>query len=56
MYELVPLYRFWSPVHECHFYTVSETEKAKLVEQYPHVWTYECIACYVHGKAAEVQP
>ena len=35
-----PVYRFWSGTLNRHFYTMSETEKKKLVEQ-PNVWTLE---------------
>jgi len=42
----VPVYRFWSPTLEGHFYTADEAEKQKLIDDYPHVWTYECIAFY----------
>jgi len=36
-----PVYRFWSPVLSRHFYTISETERDKLINNYSHVWTYE---------------
>jgi len=35
------VYRFWSPVLSGHFYTVKETERDLLINQYPDVWTYE---------------
>jgi hypothetical protein len=41
---LMPIYRFWSGTLNAHFYTLSESEKAKLIDNYPHVWTYEGIA------------
>jgi hypothetical protein len=41
-----PIYRFWSPVNLRHFYTISESEKNKLVVNYSHVWTYEGVAYY----------
>ena len=44
----LPVYRFWSPVLESHFYTMDETERDKLIDLYPHVWTYECIAWYAY--------
>ena len=43
-----PVYRFWSPVLETHFYTMSETEKNKLIDNYSHVWTYEGVAWYAY--------
>lgn len=42
----VGLHRFWSPLLSRHFYTMSECEKRKLLEQYAHVWTYEGTAYY----------
>lgn len=39
-----PVYRFWSPLISHHFYTISETEKQLLLDQYPDVWIYEGIA------------
>jgi len=45
-----PLYRFWSPVHMRHFYTVSETEKESFINN-ADVWTYEGIAYYVPSDA-----
>jgi hypothetical protein len=44
--DTLPVYRFWSPVLNGHFYTISEAEKAKIVAQYPDVWTFEGIAFY----------
>jgi hypothetical protein len=35
------VYRFWAPATGCHFYTISEAEKTKLIEKYSGVWTYE---------------
>jgi Repeat of unknown function (DUF5648) len=37
----LPVYRFWSPSIGSHFYTVLESEKDKLISEYPKVWTYE---------------
>ena len=51
---LVPVYRFWSPVLVAHFYTISESERDKLINIYPHVWTPEGIAFYVY--APDEQP
>jgi len=41
-----PVYRFWSPAGQCHFYTISERERDKLIEQYADRWTYEGPAFY----------
>jgi hypothetical protein len=41
------LYRFWSPQHSRHFYTISEGEKDGVIATYPpSVWTYEGVAYY----------
>jgi len=42
------VYRFWSGVLGCHFYTASEVERDRLTQQYPHVWTFEGIAWYAY--------
>jgi hypothetical protein len=42
----LPVYRFWSPVLLSHFYTMSEGEKNKLIDQYSDVWTFEGIAFF----------
>jgi hypothetical protein len=40
--RLVPVYRFWSPANQRHFYTISEAERDKLINNYPdEIWTYE---------------
>jgi hypothetical protein len=44
-----PVYRFWSPAHGTHFYTISEGEKEKLTKNYSQVWTYEGIAWYAYN-------
>jgi hypothetical protein len=41
------VYRFWSPVASGHFYTMDEQERDKLLDDYPHLWTYEGIGWYV---------
>ena len=46
----LPVYRFWSPVLNHHFYTISETEKQGLIANYSQVWTYEGIAWYAFPK------
>ncbi|UCD50972.1 MAG: hypothetical protein JSW27_26040 [Phycisphaerales bacterium] len=37
----LPVYRFWSPILQSHFYTALESEKEKLLIEYPDVWTYD---------------
>jgi hypothetical protein len=39
-----PIYRFWSGSIGGHFYTISEAERAKLINDPAHWWTYEGIA------------
>ena len=48
-----PVYRFWSPVLQRHFYTISEGEKNKLINQYPDVWTPEGVAYYAFAGATD---
>ena len=42
----LPVYRFWKPSDDTHFYTIKESEKDKLIRDYPHVYTYEGPAYY----------
>jgi len=44
-----PVYRFWSPMNNRHFYTISESERDKLIDLYSHVWTYEGIVWYSYN-------
>jgi len=41
-----PVYRFWSNSLGRHFYSISEGEKGKLVDDYSQVWTFEGVAWY----------
>ncbi len=56
--EPVPVYRFWSPVHSRHFYTIRAAERDKLINQYPHVWTYERTAyrAFADDSRADLAP
>jgi hypothetical protein len=35
------VYRFWSPVANRHFYTISDEERDGLIANYAYFWTYE---------------
>ncbi len=48
-----PVYRFWSPVLERHFYTLSAAERDKLINNYSGVWTYEKVAYYAFADNTE---
>ena len=48
---LSPVYRFWSPSLEDHFYTIDPNEKDFLTKQYAKVWTYEKVAFQAAPKA-----
>jgi len=41
-----PIYRFWSGTLGSHFYTMSEVERDKLINEFSDVWDYEEIAWY----------
>ncbi|NLN01941.1 MAG: hypothetical protein GX174_08585, partial [Lentisphaerae bacterium] len=41
-----PVYRFWSPVFSHHFYTISEREKDKVINNLWQYWDYEGVAFY----------
>ncbi|MFC1852493.1 C1 family peptidase [candidate division CSSED10-310 bacterium] len=43
----LPVYRFWSDVGQCHFYTISQAEKDYIIANYAdNIWRYERIAWY----------
>lgn len=42
--ETIPVYRFWSPVNNVHFFTASEAEKRNIIDSLAAIWTYEGIA------------
>jgi len=46
--ELAPVYRFWSDTFGGHFYTIRETEKNKLIQDFSHVWKFEGVAFYAY--------
>lgn len=41
-----PVFRFFSPVFNCHFFTANEAEALKLVNDFPDVWEFENVAFY----------
>jgi len=43
-----PVYRFWSGALNSHFYTLSQTERDKLIRDYSNIWTYEGTAFYAY--------
>ena len=47
--EALPVHRFWSDSLMRHFYTISESEKQKLIDNYSDVWAYEGIAWYAYA-------
>jgi hypothetical protein len=46
--DTVPVYRFWSGTLNAHFYTASEAERVKLLNNYSQTWAYEGIAFYAY--------
>ncbi|MHC4518501.1 MAG: choice-of-anchor Q domain-containing protein [Planctomycetota bacterium] len=45
---LMPVYRFWSGALASHLWTISESERDKLIQKYPDVWTFEGSAFYAY--------
>jgi hypothetical protein len=43
-----PVFRFWNPYTNSHFYTISETERDTVNDTYAYFWTYEGIAFYAY--------
>jgi hypothetical protein len=50
--DAVPVFRFWSPVTSSHFYTISEGERDKLINQFPDFWAFEGTAFFAFTTAA----
>jgi hypothetical protein len=51
----VPLYRFWSPQLGYHYYTLQESERDRLIREYPDVWIYERVAWYVYPTVQQIK-
>jgi hypothetical protein len=45
----VPVYRFWSPVLESHFFTTGADEKQTMIDLFSSIWTLEGIAYFTPG-------
>ncbi len=50
---LTPVYRFWSSTLSRHFYTIRDTERDKLINNYAGIWAFEGIAYYVYASGAQ---
>jgi len=51
---LKPVYRFWSAKLSSHLYTISESEKNRLMTQYTSdVWAFEGIAFYAYPEGSQ---
>jgi hypothetical protein len=44
------VYRFWSSTLNRHFFTISQTERDKLIAFYSSAWAYEGIGWYAYGQ------
>jgi hypothetical protein len=45
-----PVYRFWSGVLGCHFFTIDDDEKSRLISKHADTWIYEGIAWYAYSQ------
>ncbi len=45
----LPVYRFWKPSDNTHFFTTKESEKQKLIDSFSHIYTYEGPAFYAYS-------
>ena len=43
-----PVYRFWRPKDNGHFYTISTSERDLLIKNYPRIYTLEGVAFYAY--------
>lgn len=48
--DAVPVYRFWRPANDAHFYTADEAEKDTVLKKYKGSYVFEGIVFYVPGK------
>jgi len=46
-----PVYRFWSPQCQAHFWTINEAEKDTLIANYSAIWKYEGIGWYAYDES-----
>ena len=46
--DTAPVYRFWSDALRCHFYTIDEDEKDRLLNEQPDLWIEEGVAWYAY--------
>jgi hypothetical protein len=44
------VYRFWSPKLNGHFFTIKDSERDKLLADYPDTWVYEDIAWWAYDE------
>jgi hypothetical protein len=51
--SLKEVHRFWSPVLERHFYTISEAEKEMLISEFKHVWSYEGVVYHAFATGTD---
>jgi len=47
--ETCPVYRFYAPGLDAHFFTMSQQEKEQLVRSNAETWTYEGVAFYAYS-------
>ena len=48
--DAIPVYRFWRPADDGHFYTADEAEKDTVQKMYKNAYVFEGIVFYVPGK------
>ena len=51
--NLQPVYRFWSPKLDAHFWTISEDERASTIKNYPGVWVPEGVGFYAYPEGRQ---
>lgn len=48
-----PIHCFWAPVNSRYFYTIDESERDKLINDYSDVWVYKRVACYAYPAGSQ---
>lgn len=46
--DALPVFRLWSDVLGCHFYTISEMERDYLISHFAYLWALEGVAWYAY--------
>jgi hypothetical protein len=49
----IPVYHFWSPTLQTHFFTIAAQEKQYLIDTWPYIWTFEGISYFTSPQGSD---